>query len=75
MREKYGFYSEQAAQDGIGTSFWLTPDGQEVDVTLVVEADSLDSLCETADRFKPLYPDQKYVGRVLRYIRDGKKGR
>lgn len=59
---RYGFWSDEAHEGGFGTSFYLTPEGREIEVTVV-----------TPDREgqEYLWPDKRFVGEVARLLRVG----
>lgn len=58
-----GFYSQQSVDLGYGTSMWNTPDGKQVEITVVLRPGTEDSY---------QWPDKKFVGLVTTWARVGR---
>lgn len=61
--KKYGFYSQQAVDDGCGSSFYATPDGKDVEVTAIYS---------DPDGKAYLWSDKVCVGEVCEWLYQGK---
>ena len=66
--KNYGWYSELAAK--LGTFFWLDKNGNEVEVTAIVNV----AECENPSEYPPYgWPDKQYIGELSHWSRDGRK--
>ena len=60
-----GVYSQKAVTFGCGTTIWLTENGKEVEVTGVYSS-------EAQARSQERWRDLVVVGKVVRFLRDGR---
>jgi hypothetical protein len=60
----YGWFSKKAAEFGCGTSYWLRPDGTEVECT---------DVCREPENERYLWDDKVCVGPVVKWSRSGRR--
>lgn len=58
----FGFFSQKAVDDGLGTFYWMTPDKTVVEITTT-------SYTPSGDDY--MFPDKEFRGEVVEFVRAG----